>query len=289
MGIIEAIGPKVQKPLKKGDRVAGFTHGANAVQAEDGCFAEYCVAKGDILMLVPPNLSDVEAATLGVGVTTVGQALYQSLGLPLPESGVIANYPLLIYGGSTATGTLAIQYAVLSGCPNIITTCSPRNFELVKSLGAHAVFYYADADCTEKIREYTRDSLTLALDCISSAESAKICSEAISTSAKDGVVSYLLTGTKHDRVDVQAKFTLGYTVVGEDCRFAGVELPAKPEDFEFGKQFWELSERLFAQGKVKVHPPEVRGGGLQGIFEGLNDMREGRVSGVKLVYFVEDA
>ena len=41
-----------------------------------------------------------------------GQGLYQSLGLPLPGQGK-AGYPLLVYGGSTATGTLAIQYGVL--------------------------------------------------------------------------------------------------------------------------------------------------------------------------------
>lgn len=57
-------------------------------------------------------MSDEDAATLGVGVITCGQALYQSLGLPLPGQGKYGGY-LLIYGGSTATGTLAIQYAVL--------------------------------------------------------------------------------------------------------------------------------------------------------------------------------
>ena len=39
-GIVEEVGPKVEKPWKKGDRIAGFTHGVNAVEQEDGCFAE---------------------------------------------------------------------------------------------------------------------------------------------------------------------------------------------------------------------------------------------------------
>lgn len=56
-------------------------------------------------------MSDEDAATLGVGVVTCGQALYQSLGLPLPGDKPYGGY-ILIYGGSTATGTLAIQYAV---------------------------------------------------------------------------------------------------------------------------------------------------------------------------------
>lgn len=61
---------------------------------------------------VPDRLSDEEAATLGAAVITCGQALYQSLGLPLPGAGSYGGY-LLVYGGSTATGTVAIQYGVL--------------------------------------------------------------------------------------------------------------------------------------------------------------------------------
>lgn len=200
MGTVVQVGSKVTKDFKPGDRISGFTHGVNSVQKEDGCFAQYCVAKGDFQMKVPENLPDEEAATLGVGITTVGQGLYQSLGLPLPGSGK-AGYPILIYGGSTATGSLAIQFAVLSGC-QVVTTCSPRNFPFVKALGAAEAFDYNDPDCAKKIREYTGDQLTRVFDCISEGDSPKISSEAIST--KGGQVSYLLA-PKHDRTDVENK------------------------------------------------------------------------------------
>jgi NADPH:quinone reductase-like Zn-dependent oxidoreductase len=203
MGTVVRVGPKVTKNFSPGDRIAGFTHGVNAVEKEDGCFAEYAVAKGDVQCKLPDNLSDEDAATLGVGVTTVGQGLYQSLGLPLP-GGEKANYPLLVYGGSTATGSLAIQFGVLSGC-QVITTCSPRNFAFVKSLGAEEAFDYNDPDCAKKIREYTNDKLTRVFDCISEGESPKISSEAISS--KGGQVSYLLA-PKHDRTDVENKVCL---------------------------------------------------------------------------------
>jgi NADPH:quinone reductase-like Zn-dependent oxidoreductase len=229
-------------------------------------------------------MSFEDAATLGVGVTTVGQALYQSLGLPLPASGARADVPILIYGGSSATGTLAIQYARLSGCSKIITTCSPQNFDLVKSLGADAAFDYKDPDCAQKIREYTKDSLTHSLDCISSKESAEICSQAIGS--KGGAVCYLLS-IKHDREDVEVKVVLGYTVMGEYFSFhigGKTEYPAQLQDLEFGKKFWNLTEKLLAEGQIRPHPIELGDGGLNGVFEGLQAMREGRVSGKKLVY-----
>lgn len=65
-----------------------------------------------------------------------------------------------------------------------------------------------------------------------------------------------------------------------------MEMPAKPEDFEFGKGWWEEARELLANGKVKVHKPEVNQGGkgLEGALGGMQHMREGKVSGVKLVY-----
>ena len=66
-------------------------------------------------------------------------------------------------------------------------------------------------------------------------------------------------------------------------------MPAKPEDFEFGKMFWELSRELLEGGKVKVHKPSVDklGSGLSGVIEGMDFMRQGKVSGEKLVFTVE--
>jgi len=285
MGTVVQVGPKVTKSFKPGDRVAGFTHGVNAVEKEDGCFAQYAVAKGDVQCKLPDNLSDEDAATLGVGVTTVGQGLYQSLGLPLPGSGQKADYPLLVYGGSTATGSLAIQFAVLSGA-KVVTTCSPRNFPFVKALGAAEAFDYNDPECAKKIREYTDDKLTKVFDCISEGDSPKISSEAISS--KGGVVSYLLN-PKHDRTDVENKATLGYTITGEAFKFfGGMDVPAKPQDFEFGKTFWELATKLLASQQLTVHPTKVGSGGLQGVLKGLDELREGKVSGVKLVYKIDE-
>lgn len=111
-GTVVEVGSKCTKGYKAGDRIAGVTHGANASDLNSGCFAEYALVKEGASYRVPDNLSFEEAATTGVGCITVSLALYQKLGLPFPGEGKSDEW-VLIYGGSTATGSLAIQYAKL--------------------------------------------------------------------------------------------------------------------------------------------------------------------------------
>jgi len=88
---------------------------------------------------------------------------------------------------------------------------------------------------------------------------------------------------------VQVKGTLSYTIVGEAFKFGDNEIPAKPQDLEFGKMFWELSRELLKQGKIKVHKPVVNkyGKGFEGILKGLDALRQGKVSGEKLVFTLQ--
>ena len=78
-GVVEHVGSKVTKSFSKGDRITGVAHGGNAVQHQDGAFAEYIMVKGDLAIKIPDNLTDEEAATLGVGISTVVR-----LSLPRP-------------------------------------------------------------------------------------------------------------------------------------------------------------------------------------------------------------
>ena len=280
-GIVEEVGPKVTKPFKHGDRIAGMAHGANAVQHEDGTFAEHIVVKGDMQMKIPDDVSFEEAATFGVGITTVGQGLYQKLGLAWPNEPVKDSPPVLIYGGSSATGVLGIQFAKLSGY-KVITTSSKHNFDLVKSFGADEVFDYTDPECGSKIREYTNDNLKMAWDTIAVESSAKICAGALSSSG--GTYGCLLQ-LEFPRKDVDTFWTLGYTAMGEAFSYGPRKFPASESDFKFAQKFWSVAEKLLAEGKIKAHKIRVRDG-LEGVLEGLNDLKEKKISGEKLVYKV---
>ena len=108
--------------LSVGDRVAGFVHGMNPLQPDVGAFAEYVGACAEILLKLPDHVAFEEAATLGVGVGTAVLGLFGELRVPasleeLRESGKTPvddavekeRAHVLVAGGSTATGTRAIQ------------------------------------------------------------------------------------------------------------------------------------------------------------------------------------
>lgn len=68
----------------------------------------------------------------------------------------------------------------------------------------------------------------------------------------------------------------------------GQHVDAMPEVYSLDSAFWEVAGKLFAEGKLVPHPQKVNlgGEGLEGVLEGLRAMREGKVSGFKLVYSV---
>lgn len=180
-------------------------------------------------------------------------------------------------------GTMLIQFAKLSNY-EVITTCSPSNFNLCKSYGADHVFDYKDLDTPEKILALAGDSLKLCVDTISTDETAAFCAKVLGPSGKYS--SILLSECPRD--DVTSFRTIGYSFLGEEWEQFGVVNPASLEDFEYSKGFAILSEKLLAQGKIKPHPVELRNGGLDGIPEAMEDLRAKRVSGKKFVFRVEE-
>ncbi|EDN99734.1 hypothetical protein SS1G_02592 [Sclerotinia sclerotiorum 1980 UF-70] len=255
-GSIVEIGSEVKSDVKKGDRIWGFVHGCNYLNPEDGAFAEYIVAKDDIFGKVPDFMSMEDAATLGVAVGTNGQGIYQTLKLPLPTQPAEKPLPLLIYGGSTATGTIGIQLAKLSGL-HVTTTASPNNFELLKSRGADKIFDYNEPDVGEKIREYTNNNLKHVFDTISLPSSFAICVAAISTTSGPKAQYTALLPVDFPRDDVDSGFTMAYTCWGETFQRGNWHCPAKLEDYDFAVKFIKKVDGLIAQKKLVPHPATV--------------------------------
>ncbi|KAF2166965.1 hypothetical protein M409DRAFT_23010 [Zasmidium cellare ATCC 36951] len=286
-GVVEAVGSECRDRWNVGDRVAGFAHGGNDSNHETGAFARFIIVKGALQMKVPEGVGFEEAASVGSGVATTGYALYHVAGLPWPgeERGEGDGEPILIYGGSTATGTMAMQFAQMSG-RKVLTTCSPKHFDLMKSRGAHAVYDYHTPNIGTQILSDTHSTLTTTLDCIAIASSAQICATA--TGPQGGTYINLL-GIDSPRPDITSIFFLGYALTGEDYIFEGEFYAKDLEVHAFGVRWMAFAERLWGEGRWVAHPRVLKSGGLRGALAGMEEMRRGRgPSGVKWVYWVEE-
>ena len=80
-----------------------------------GAFAQYVGATDVVLLKIPDMMSFAEAASLGTGIGTMGLALFHNLQVPgYPTKPAETRKTVLVYGGSTASGTIALQLLKLS-------------------------------------------------------------------------------------------------------------------------------------------------------------------------------
>ncbi|EGZ12574.1 hypothetical protein PHYSODRAFT_516119 [Phytophthora sojae] len=99
-----------------------------------GTFGEYINIETKYVAPKPSSMSWNEAA----GVPLAGQTSWQAL---VTYGKLQKGQRVLILGGSSGTGVFGIQIAKALGA-EVITTCSHRNVELVKSLGADQIIDY---------------------------------------------------------------------------------------------------------------------------------------------------
>lgn len=188
-------------------------------------------------------------------------------------------------------GLFTIQLAKLMGY-KVVTTCSSRNFDLVKSYGADEVVDYKDGDAAiNKIKEITGGGVHKGLDCISLPESNAFSLKCFKEGK--GQLSCLLPPDEaavKSRPDVKVADTLLYTLWGEAFTLnprggKKIEFPAMPHELKFHEELVERIPGILELG-FKAPPIEVRGG-LNDISQGLNDMRDGKLSGKRYVYTIE--
>jgi NADPH:quinone reductase-like Zn-dependent oxidoreductase len=177
-----------------------------------------------------------------------------------------------------------------------LTTCGTPNFDYVKSLGADVVFDSRDPEIGPKIREYTKNTLYYAWDCIGEHGAPRQCADALASSAPEGQrIHYgtILFGIATPRDDVVSSESIGYSAGGIDWQInidgQDIRFPGQPDHLEFLKKWVVVAEKLLHEGKFKPHRLEIRDGGLDRVAEGLGDLKAGKISGAKVVYRMDGA
>lgn len=135
-GRVEAVGAAVSG-VQAGDEVFG---------AKKGAFAEYVCAASDRFVKKPANISFEAAAAVPVAGLTALQAV-RDFGK------VQAGQKVLINGAGGGVGTFAVQIAKALGA-DVTATCSARNQQMARSIGADHVVDYTREDVAKSGRRY---------------------------------------------------------------------------------------------------------------------------------------
>ncbi len=125
--------------FKEGDRVTALLTG--------GGYGEYCTAPAAQLLPIPDTMSYDEAACLPEALATNWLALTEIANAQAGES-------LLVHGGTSGIGVIAIQLARVLGLTVLATAGTDHKCTVCRSLGAEAVNYKKE-DFLAFVRAFT--------------------------------------------------------------------------------------------------------------------------------------
>jgi putative PIG3 family NAD(P)H quinone oxidoreductase len=125
---------------REGDRLCALVSG--------GGYAEYCAAPAPQCLPIPSGVDLVEAAGLPETTFTVWTNVFERGGLKADES-------ILVHGGASGIGTMAIQMARAFGARVFATAGSGAKAAACVALGAEHAINYRDEDFVAVVRELT--------------------------------------------------------------------------------------------------------------------------------------
>jgi NADPH2:quinone reductase len=125
---------------KLGDKVMSLVAG--------GGYAQYCIAQDAQAIAVPPALSILEAGAIPETLMTVWHNVFERGALKPGET-------LLVHGGSSGIGTMAIQLAKAFGSKVIVTVGSKAKADACLKLGADRAINYKTEDFVAAVKTAT--------------------------------------------------------------------------------------------------------------------------------------
>jgi NADPH2:quinone reductase len=131
-GVTDVLGLEVAGHVVDGD--AALQGRAVMALVKGGGYARYCLAKASHCLAVPDGLTMEQAAALPEALFTVWHNLFERGRLAKGEA-------VLIHGGASGIGTIAIRMAIARGATPIATVGSNAKKTAVEALGAIAINY----------------------------------------------------------------------------------------------------------------------------------------------------
>jgi putative PIG3 family NAD(P)H quinone oxidoreductase len=132
-----------------GEGVRGWAPGDQACALlSGGGYAERVAVPAGQLLPVPESVSLLEAAALPEVVCTVWSNVFMAAGLRPGET-------LLVHGGSSGIGTMAIQLGRHVGARVAVTAGSAAKLERCRELGATILVNYREQDFVEEVQAAT--------------------------------------------------------------------------------------------------------------------------------------
>jgi putative PIG3 family NAD(P)H quinone oxidoreductase len=210
-GEVVETGPGVQR-WKTGDRVCALVNG--------GAYAEYCVASEALTFPIPAGFDLKVAAALPEALLTAWHNVFMVGKLQPGEW-------LLVHGGSSGVGTIAIQLGRLVGAHVIATAGTAAKCAMCVELGARAAINYREDDFVSAVQRITEEH---GADVILDMAQAQYARRNLEALAMDGRVVHLNPGA-HYEVEYCAPLALILTkravVTGSRLRIASMERKAE--------------------------------------------------------------
>ncbi|KAL4933019.1 zinc-binding alcohol dehydrogenase family protein [Aspergillus undulatus] len=277
-GEVVELGSNVTR-LAKGDVVSGLVWGGEVKYV--GAYSQYCVVDERISFKLPSSISRAEASTVPLAAATAWLALLSKDCLALDRSKAKGT-SVLVWGGSSSVGLYTIQLASILGF-TVMTTCSPKHFDLVRSYGAADVFDYKDEEVVSKIKKAAPD-LSYTFDTIGNSTSSTTAAHALR-----GGVGRLCTvrpgkaNTENVTSGTTVTDVLVWTAFLKDHSYGEFSWPASKKDHELASELFEKLPGWLEKGTVKPSTPKVLHG-LQSLPLGFQEYRDGKISAYKIVY-----
>ncbi|MBI2289734.1 MAG: NAD(P)H-quinone oxidoreductase [Betaproteobacteria bacterium] len=178
-GEIVATGPGVTR-WKAGDRVCALVNG--------GGYAQYCIAAEPITLPIPAGFDLKQAAALPEALLTAWSNVFMTGRLKSGEW-------LLVHGGSSGVGTMAIQLARLEGANVIATAGSVAKCDACVKLGAAGAINYREEDFVAAVQRIT---VGHGADVILDMVQARYARKNLEALATDGRIVHLNPGANYE-------------------------------------------------------------------------------------------